>query len=243
MGRQRDDIQTCRAKLIEVLHPPGVQWGFEVKDRGLTKANQRQTRDDSKAFFPRLCCSAVTMNSTIYIACILLGVRLLFPAILSLLVSLFNAASSSKGASRKSHHQQRRPACFLCHCNFHDWEDTSCRTTGSDYSQYLKYLAWAAGLALFGLGASVFVPYAAASLPGFGASGIVGGSAAAASQAAVGNIAAGSLFASLQSLRATGTYISGMMYGGATAMAGGGTMAASMISKEQCMYALFAVAR
>ena len=76
-----------------------------------------------------------------------------------------------------------------------------------------------------GVGAAVAIPCAAATLAGFGAAGIVGGSIAAATQASIGNVVAGSAFATLQSLGATGTLVSGI-YGGGTVLAAGVASAA-----------------
>jgi hypothetical protein len=56
---------------------------------------------------------------------------------------------------------------------------------------------------------------------GFTASGIASGSFAAAMQAAMGNVAAGSCFAAMQSLGATGFFNSMVGWGGATAAAAG----------------------
>lgn len=65
-----------------------------------------------------------------------------------------------------------------------------------------------------GCGAATAVVCAAPMLVGFGTGGIVAGSLAAAWQATIGNVAAGSAFATLQSLGATGTLATGA-YGGA----------------------------
>ncbi|KAL3938824.1 MAG: hypothetical protein SGBAC_006348 [Bacillariaceae sp.] len=73
---------------------------------------------------------------------------------------------------------------------------------------------------LKGVGAVIAVPCAVASLAGFGVGGVVGGSLAAVWQASVGNVAAGSGFATLQSLGATGGLYSGMAYGGTAFGAG-----------------------
>ena len=67
-------------------------------------------------------------------------------------------------------------------------------------------------LAIAGAGAS-------ATLAGFGAAGIVGGSVAAAIQSVIGNVASGSVFATMQSLGATGVFTA-MTAGGSVATAG-----------------------
>jgi hypothetical protein len=58
---------------------------------------------------------------------------------------------------------------------------------------------------------------------GFGAAGIVGGSSAAALQASIGSVVAGSAFAMMQSLGATGWFVTGAYAGAATAGVGGVT--------------------
>ena len=64
-------------------------------------------------------------------------------------------------------------------------------------------------------------------LMGFGTAGIIGGSAAAAIQSSIGNVVAGSIFATVQSLGATGV-IAGTAIGGASAAAvGAGTLVAT----------------
>jgi hypothetical protein len=63
-------------------------------------------------------------------------------------------------------------------------------------------------------GAAVTVLCAAPVLAGFGTGGIVAGSLAALWQSSIGSVAAGSSFAALQSLGATGTLLTGA-YGGA----------------------------
>ena len=65
-----------------------------------------------------------------------------------------------------------------------------------------------------GCGAATAAVCAAPMLVGFGTGGIAAGSLAAAWQATIGNVAAGSAFATLQSLGATGTLATGA-YGGA----------------------------
>ena len=74
--------------------------------------------------------------------------------------------------------------------------------------------------ALMITGGLMAVPCIGAALFGFGAAGIVGGSFAAGVQSGIGNVAAGSAFATLQSLGATGTFVTGASYGGAAAGAG-----------------------
>ena len=69
-------------------------------------------------------------------------------------------------------------------------------------------------------GAVVAAPCLAASAVGFGTAGIVGGSVAAGIQSTIGNVAAGSLFATMQSLGATGSFVYGATAGSATAAAG-----------------------
>mmetsp|Transcript_41079 Transcript_41079/g.99013 ORF Transcript_41079/g.99013 Transcript_41079/m.99013 type:complete len:198 (-) Transcript_41079:234-827(-) len=73
---------------------------------------------------------------------------------------------------------------------------------------------------LKGVGVAIAVPCAAATLAGFGAGGIVAGSVATMWQASVGNVAAGSAFATLQSIGATGGFYSGLAYGGTAFGAG-----------------------
>lgn len=77
-----------------------------------------------------------------------------------------------------------------------------------------------AGTALLIVGAVAAVPCGVAIAAGFGATGVVAGSAAAAWQAAIGNVAAGSVFATLQSLAMTGTLATGATTGAAAAVAG-----------------------
>ena len=55
---------------------------------------------------------------------------------------------------------------------------------------------------------------------GFGTAGIAASSYAAASQAAIGNVAAGSWFATLTSLGATGVYVKGVVTGAVAAAPG-----------------------
>jgi hypothetical protein len=62
-------------------------------------------------------------------------------------------------------------------------------------------------------GGVVAVVCAVPILAGFGTAGIGAGSVAALWQSAIGNVAAGSLFASLQSLGATGTFVTGASSG------------------------------
>ena len=69
-------------------------------------------------------------------------------------------------------------------------------------------------------GAVVAAPCLAMSAMGFGAAGIVGGSVAAGIQSSIGSVAAGSTFAAMQSLGATGTFVYGATAGGATSAAG-----------------------
>lgn len=76
------------------------------------------------------------------------------------------------------------------------------------------------GKALIIGGAVVALPCLALTIAGFGAAGIVGGSIAAATQSAIGNVAAGSLFATLQSVGATGLLVNGAAAGGVAAAAG-----------------------
>jgi Interferon-induced 6-16 family len=59
----------------------------------------------------------------------------------------------------------------------------------------------------------VALPCLAATTAGFGVAGIVGGSAAAAFQSSVGSVAAGSAFATAQSLGMTGALAAGTTYG------------------------------
>eukprot|EP00545_Synedropsis_sp_CCMP1620_P009942 CAMPEP_0119029746 /NCGR_PEP_ID=MMETSP1176-20130426/40675_1 /TAXON_ID=265551 /ORGANISM="Synedropsis recta cf, Strain CCMP1620" /LENGTH=195 /DNA_ID=CAMNT_0006986101 /DNA_START=98 /DNA_END=685 /DNA_ORIENTATION=+ len=82
-------------------------------------------------------------------------------------------------------------------------------------------------------GALVAVPCASATLVGFGAAGIVGGSMAAAAQAAVGNVAAGSAFATLQALGMTGVFVNGATVGGAAAGAGAAAAMVTNRSKKE----------
>jgi Interferon-induced 6-16 family len=62
-------------------------------------------------------------------------------------------------------------------------------------------------------GALVALPCLAATATGFGVAGIVGGSMAAAAQSSMGSVAAGSAFATAQSLGMTGTFAAGTTYG------------------------------
>lgn len=71
-----------------------------------------------------------------------------------------------------------------------------------------------------------------ATLIGFGAAGIVGGSIAAAIQSSIGNVAAGSLFATMQSLGATGTFTA-MTTGGIAATAGSAAVVAATNNKGE----------
>ena len=80
-------------------------------------------------------------------------------------------------------------------------------------------------------GAVVALPCIAASVAGFGVAGVVGGSAAAVWQSAIGNVAAGSLFATLQSLGATGVFVTGSAVG--TSAAGAGLATKLLRKKEQ----------
>jgi hypothetical protein len=64
-------------------------------------------------------------------------------------------------------------------------------------------------------GIVVAAPCVVASLAGFGAAGIVGGSVAAGIQSGIGNVAAGSAFAILQSWGATGLFLNGASAGAA----------------------------
>jgi hypothetical protein len=64
-----------------------------------------------------------------------------------------------------------------------------------------------------------------ATLVGFGAAGIAGGSIAALIQSGIGNVAAGSLFATMQSLGATGTFTAMTTGGLVTAGASGAAVA------------------
>jgi hypothetical protein len=64
-----------------------------------------------------------------------------------------------------------------------------------------------------------------ATLAGFGAAGIAGGSIAALIQSGIGNVAAGSLFATMQSLGATGTFTAMTTGGLVTAGASGAAVA------------------
>ena len=69
-------------------------------------------------------------------------------------------------------------------------------------------------------GAVVAAPCIVASALGFGVAGIAAGSVAAGVQSTIGNVVAGSAFATMQSLGATGTFAYGATAGGATAAAG-----------------------
>lgn len=77
-----------------------------------------------------------------------------------------------------------------------------------------------AGWIMAGAGATVGLVAAVPVVMGFGSAGIVGGSVAAGIQSGIGNVAAGSMFATLQSLGATGTLMTGVYGGGAATAAG-----------------------
>ncbi|KAG7358945.1 interferon-induced 6-16 family protein [Nitzschia inconspicua] len=68
-----------------------------------------------------------------------------------------------------------------------------------------------------------------ATAAGFGAAGVIGGSLAASIQSGIGNVAAGSAFATMQSLGATGTF-SAMTTGGLAASAGS---VAAIVTKKK----------
>lgn len=85
----------------------------------------------------------------------------------------------------------------------------------------LKYAKWG--------GAAVTVACAVPMAAGFGTAGIVGGSFAAMWQSSIGNVVAGSAFATLQSLGATGVFATGAA-AGTTASAG--AFIAGKVSKK-----------
>ena len=90
------------------------------------------------------------------------------------------------------------------------------------------------GIVLAGGGLIVGGGALAATAAGFGAEGIVAGSAAAAWQASMGTVAAGSLFATLQSLGAAGTLVA--ITAGSAAVVGGGVgvaIASNAVPEEQ----------
>lgn len=74
----------------------------------------------------------------------------------------------------------------------------------SHSKSYLKLIDIGFG-ASAGIGTSAFIASTALTTAGFTSAGIAGGSLAAAWQSSIGNVAAGSAFATLQSLGATGT--------------------------------------
>jgi hypothetical protein len=74
-----------------------------------------------------------------------------------------------------------------------------------------------------------------ATVAGFGAAGIAVGSIAAGIQSSIGNVAAGSLFATMQSLGATGTTFSAMTTGGIAVTAGSATVAAVQGKKHDSL--------
>jgi uncharacterized surface protein with fasciclin (FAS1) repeats len=86
------------------------------------------------------------------------------------------------------------------------------------------------GKGLMIVGGVAAVGCAIPAIAGFGAAGIVGGSVAAACQATIGNVAAGSAFAVLQSAGAAGVFTTGMIAGGAAAVAGKAT---NMLGKHE----------
>mmetsp|Transcript_30122 Transcript_30122/g.50030 ORF Transcript_30122/g.50030 Transcript_30122/m.50030 type:complete len:177 (+) Transcript_30122:433-963(+) len=98
-----------------------------------------------------------------------------------------------------------------------DIEDNSEKKNSGDPLQ-------TAGKVLLCAGGAVAVACAVPIALGCGAGGIVGGSFMAAWQSSIGNVAAGSLFATLQSLGATGTLAAGAQVGAATAAAGGAAL-------------------
>lgn len=105
--------------------------------------------------------------------------------------------------------------CPHCGISFEQEAETCQETTG-----WRKHLTITN--CLMAGGAAVALPCVAATAVGFGSAGIVGGSLAAAMQSAIGNVAAGSSFALLQSLGATGTFISGATAGGSAIAVGSG---------------------
>ena len=97
------------------------------------------------------------------------------------------------------------------------------------YRSYMKLI----GNVTIGVGVTaLLLPSITASLAGFGSGGIVVGSKAAAWQSAIGGVVAGSLFAKLQGMGASGLFLSGIWKGAATVAGGAVTAAASSTSSR-----------
>ena len=84
------------------------------------------------------------------------------------------------------------------------------------YRSYMKLI----GNVTIGVGVTaLLLPSITASLAGFGSGGILVGSKAAAWQSAIGGVVAGSLFAKLKGMGASGLFLSGIWKGAATVAA------------------------
>ena len=88
-------------------------------------------------------------------------------------------------------------------------------------------------------GAVIAAPCIVASAAGFGTAEIAGSSVAAVWQSAIGNVAAGSTFATLQSLGATGVFVNGATVGTSAAGAGLATKVGKYVNDSGITTRLF----